>query len=413
MESVRKTRRYVYDLDPLRAVTALGVVAVHVVAFTSYLNQISAGTQLQNVILTSLHYTRSVFMFVTAFAMVYVYYGKPFSFKQFWKRRGIGVLVPYSIWTAIYVWTNSPSISPTHFVQTTALDLLNGNASYQLYYILLTIQFYIIFPLFLPFMKYAARHPWVVLAVSFVIQVGLYYVDYHTLQATSFAPSSIWNTINQYQNRFVFVYPFYFILGGVTALYFEQVSSFLLRHAQLITGVLIVAILVLWTHFYVQVNINHESIAYATSVLQPVMVIYCLAVIGFSLCLVCSWASRTDEQGHPKGYRFWHTLSDASFGVYLIHALILNALLKWLVPAMPVSWPVVVRVFLTWFLVAGSAMSISITLINIPLLSHLVGRSQPLPWKISRLKIFAPHHLFWEKSQGKKLETCSEVSGKE
>jgi probable poly-beta-1,6-N-acetyl-D-glucosamine export protein len=411
VESIQKTRRYVYDLDPLRAVTALGVVAVHVVSFTSYLNQINAGTQLQNVILTSLHYTRSVFMFVTAFAMVYVYYGKPFHLKQFWIRRAIGVLLPYSIWTAIYVWANSPSISPTHFVQTTLTDILNGNASYQLYYILLTIQFYIIFPLFLLFMKYAARHPWLVLTVSFVVQVVLYYVDYHTLQATPLAPSSIWNTINQYQNRFILTYPFYFILGGVTALYFEQVRSFLLRHAQLITGALIIAILMLWTHFYVQVNVYHESIGYATSVLQPIMVIYCLAVIGFSLCMACSWASHTDEQGHPRGYRFWHTLSDASFGVYLIHALILNNVMKWIVPTLPVIWPVAIRVFLTWFLVAGSAMSISIILINIPLLSRLVGRAYPLSWKGLPLESFS--HLFWKKSQGKKLATRVDASGNE
>jgi probable poly-beta-1,6-N-acetyl-D-glucosamine export protein len=405
VESVRKTRKYVYELDPLRAVTALGVVAVHVVSFTSYLNQINAGMQLQNVILTSLHYTRSVFMFVTAFAMVYVYYGKPFQIKHFWIRRGIGVIIPYSIWTAVYVWANSPSISPAHFVQTTVLDIFNGNASYQLYYILLTIQFYIIFPLFLIFMKYAVRHPWAVLIVSFVIQVVLYYVDYHTLQATSLAPSSAWNTFSQYQDRFVFMYPFYFTLGGVAALYFEQVRSFMLRYAQLITGVLLITLLMLWAHFYIQVNINHESIGYATSVLQPIMVIYCLGVIGFSFCMACNWASRTDEQGHPKGYRFWHTLSDASFSVYLIHALILNEVLKWIVPTMPTVWPVVLRVFLTWFLVAGSAMSISVILINIPLVSRLVGRSQPLPWKIPQLRISALSHLFWEKNQGKKLET--------
>jgi membrane-bound acyltransferase YfiQ involved in biofilm formation len=251
------------------------------------------------------------------------------------------------------------------------------------------------------------------LTVSFVIQAVLYYVDYHTLQATSFAPSSIWNTIGAYQNRFVFMYPFYFILGGMAALYFEQVRSFMLRHAQLITGVLIVAVLLLWAHFYMQVNVYHESIGYATSVLQPVMVIYCLAVIGFSFCLVCNWASRTDAQGHPRGYRFWHTLSDASFGVYLIHALILNEVLRWIVPMMPGAWPVAVRVFLTWFFVAGSAMSISVVLINIPLVSRLVGRSQPLPWKSSQLKTFMSRHLFWEKSQGKKLEAYSEVPGKE
>src|SRR5690348_16396269 len=40
-------------------------------------------------------------------------------------------------------------------------------------------------------------------------------------------------------------------------------------------------------------------------------------------------------EGHPRGYRFWHTLSDASFGIYLVHVFILTALLQWVVPFMP------------------------------------------------------------------------------
>ena len=80
-------------------------------------------------------------------------------------------------------------------------------------------------------------------------------------------------------------------------------------------------------------------------------------------------------EGHPKGYRFWRILSDASFGIYLVHVFILTALLQWGVPLMPEAWPVALRVFFTWFLTAGGAAVISILLMKTPVLSHLVGRS--------------------------------------
>jgi surface polysaccharide O-acyltransferase-like enzyme len=104
------------------------------------------------------------------------------------------------------------------------------------------------------------------------------------------------------------------------------------------------------------------------------MVFYSLVVIFFALWLACRWVARHGGSEHPRGWRFWRNLSDASFGVYLIHALILNALLRTLVPAMPVSWFEPLRVFLTWFLTAGGALVLSLVLVRIPVLSRLVGR---------------------------------------
>ena len=163
-------RSHVYELDPLRACTAFSVVAVHVLAFTVFLNHSEIGIQIQNAFIVAFHFTREVFLFVTAFALVYVYNGKAFPFRQFWKKRGIGTLLPYLIWSVIYVWVNAQAKSPAAFFQTALVDILTGNASYQLYYILLTLQFYLIFPLFLLFLLRCGRHPWIVLTSSFLLQ---------------------------------------------------------------------------------------------------------------------------------------------------------------------------------------------------------------------------------------------------
>jgi len=377
-----QTRPYIYELDLMRPVTAVTVVAVHVLAFTQSLNHTTTGLQVQNGIITSVHFTRDVFMFITALALTYVYFGRPFSGKRFWAKRSIGVLVPYCIWSIAYTWVNTSQHSPAAFAKLALLNILTGNASYQLYYILLTLQLYLVLPLFLLFLKHIKQHPWRALSISFALQVFLMYADYRYLQQGTLASSGVWQVVEAFQGSFLLTYQFYFILGGLAALFLQQERAFVLRYGKWIVGGFVLALVALWVHFLLQVDVYHESLAYATSVLQPMMTFYSPVVIILLGFLACRWASRTDRQGHPKGYRFWHTLSDASFGIYLVHVFILTALLQWVVPLMPEAWPVALRVFFTWFLTAGGAAAISILLMKTPVLSHLVGRSAH--WHLSK-----------------------------
>ena len=370
-----QTQPYIYELDLMRPVTAVTVVAVHVLAFTLYLNDTATGVQVQNGIITSVHFTREVFMFITALALTYVYFGRPFSAKRFWTKRSIGVLVPYCIWSIAYTWVNTSQHSPAAFARAALFDILTGNASYQLYYILLTLQLYLVLPLFLLLLKHIQKHPWMALLISFTLQVLVMYFDYRYIQQGSLASSGVWHIVAVSQDRFLLTYQFYFILGGLAALYLKQTRAFVLSHGTWILSGFVLALAALWVHFLLQVDVYHESQGYATSVLQPMMTFYSPVVIVLLCWLAYRWASRTNQQGHPKGYRFWHSLSDASFGIYLVHAFILTALLRWVVPFMPEAWPVALRVFLTWFLTAGGAAGLSILLMKTPVLSHLVGRS--------------------------------------
>lgn len=370
-----QTRPYIYELDLMRPVTAVTVVAVHVLSGTAMLNHTQAAMQVQSGIFISVHMTREVFMFITALALTYVYFGRPFSGKQFWAKRSIGVLLPYCIWSIAYTWVNTSQHSPGAFAKLTLFNILTGNASYQLYYILLTLQLYLVLPLFLLFLKHIKQHPWRALSISFALQVLLMYADYRYLQQGTLASSGVWQVVAAYQDRFLLTYQFYFILGGLAALSLQQERAFVLRYGKWIVSGFVLALAALWVHFLLQVDVYHESLYYATSVLQPMMTFYSPAIIMLLCWLACRWASRTDQQGHPKGYRFWRILSDASFGIYLVHVFILTALLQWGVPLMPEAWPVALRVFLTWFLTAGGAAAITILLMKTPVLSYLVGRS--------------------------------------
>jgi len=128
------------------------------------------------------------------------------------------------------------------------------------------------------------------------------------------------------------------------------------------------------------------------------MVVYSLGVIAFFFWLAYLWAHHTSPATNPRSYKLWGTLSDVSFGVYLIHGLFLDWFMRWLVPDMPQIWPVALRVLLTWFITAACAVLASIVLMNIPVASRLVGRSNP------------PSRGILQRGQIKKRQTDTEIT---
>src|SRR5256884_688111 len=232
----QQARPYIYELDLLRPVTAVTVVAVHVLSGTTMLNHTQAGLQVQNGIFISVSVTRDVFMFITALALTYVYFGRPFSGKRFWAKRSIGILVPYCIWSIAYTWVNTSQPSPAAFTKLALFNILTGNASYQLYYILLTLQLYLVLPLFLLFLKHIKHHPWRALSLSFALQVFLMYADYRYLHQATLPPSAVGQVGAACQDAFLRTYQFSLILGGLAALYLQQERAFVLRYGKWIVS---------------------------------------------------------------------------------------------------------------------------------------------------------------------------------
>ena len=376
----RSSRPYLYELDPLRGITALLVVLVHVLIFVDFHWRTERSLQLQDAGVVVTHVARNVFMFITAVTLTYVYAGKPFQVRRFWSRRSVGVFLPYALWTRHLRVAQYPSADGARFARVVARDLLTGQASYQLYYIGITLQFYLLLPLFLRFIVYAARWPWRTLAVSFCVQWLLMYGDYHYLLTGKVHPTGWLATLLIYRQNCVLLYPFYFIMGGLAAIHLPRVLPALLRHgAWTIAGFFGMMAVVL-------TRVQHRGLDQARAAplcdrtdptdgppLQrrgdPLHVLARGALGG---------AARPDGGAAP-GYRFFKELSDASFGVYLMHAMILSAVAARILPVLPAALPGLLRVLLVWVLAAGATAALSAALVHTPILSRLVGRSQPLP----------------------------------
>lgn len=374
-----KPRDHIYELDPIRGLTAVGVVGVHVTAFSIFLLHTPLGVELQYGVVSALHFTREIFISITAFLMVYVYGNRPFPIKKFWRKRGVGVFIPYAVWSLVYTWLNFPHASPLLWLGTLAFNILFGNASFQLYYILLTLELYLALPWILPWLARLGRHPWRLLLASGAVQVVLLALAYHFVEVTPFAQTPFGNFLVNLQDRFLPLYQFYIVVGGLGAMYRTQVQSWVLRHGKLVLAGFVGGLALLWGALVWQVNVQHQPAQYGADVFQPVMVFYAVGVAAFAYWRASVWARRRFP-AKPWGYGFWHLLSDASFGVYLMHPLLLNPALSWLAPNLPALWPEALCVFLVWMLVAGGTVALCSLMLATPGLSRLVGHPCVVDW---------------------------------
>jgi peptidoglycan/LPS O-acetylase OafA/YrhL len=379
---------YIYELDHMRVLTILCMVAVHVLVNTAFLVPDPLGTQVMNGIFNALSFSRMIFIFITSVALVATYYGKPFSLGGFWKKRGIGVLLPYIVWTLIYTAFHNAQRSLWVFLTTTLGNALSGNASLQLYYIVLILQFYLFFPAFLWLLRRMKQHPWTLLGVSFAVQLVLWAVDYYALEA-HIPSTGFWAFVAQYQERFVLTYQLYFVLGGVVALHLSEVRAWLLSHRTWVLAALGVTLAARTLVYVFQFDVVHMDLSYTVEVVQPIMVFYSVSVIAFLYWLTYRSVKRFDQQKQLKGQGFWHTLSDASFGIYLVHPIVMSLVLFLIISPLR-SWvPGLVCVALTWLLTVLGSAAWSILFIKLPILSRLVGRSRQMSGQmllVGRLK---------------------------
>jgi|GEM_PF-1018169 len=379
---ITQKKPHIFEIDLLRAITVFSVVAIHSLSYTNYLTTGLAATQLINLIGHALHFNREMFMFITGLVLTYVYYHRQFSTKAFWLKRVSLIFIPYVVWTIIYVFINVHSGSFLDYTKTILCDILTGDASFQLYYILLALQFYIIFPYFLFFLKKVAHHPWLTLGISFVIQLAWIYYDFTYLQS-NLSSRNIWlQHAVLFQDRVIVTYQFFFILGAFAAIYMNKAQAFLIKHRWFAPVLAILAIILYIIYYYLQLNIFGDSITYATSVLQPSVVMYSVVAIIFFCWLAMIWSKQ------QIGYKLVKVVSDTSFGIYFVHVIALTFIAAYLLPIVPKTVPVPITDISVLLLAFASSVLFCFILLKTPLLSWTIGRAQPVQFLHNHKKKF-------------------------
>jgi peptidoglycan/LPS O-acetylase OafA/YrhL len=314
-----KRRPHIVAFDMIRLIIMVFVVGVHTLAFGSGTLTVALGA-----ITTVFHTSRELFFLLTALVLVYNYgHRENVNWLKFWRRRYWLVLPAYVTWSAVFFcfdayWRGSVTSVLAHFGH----DLLDAGARYHLYFLLVTMQVYALFPVIRWVLKKTTGyHRWL-FAAACVYQLALSVAIQHHLWRDGAlggwlngAASGIWAES----------YVLYILGGAIAGWHFEHICEVTRRYANAMTVTLAACFGVAAGVgvYLIQVYAGGASPAAASVVFQPVVVVEALCFGWALLAGGLLWADR----GAPAK-KFFAAGSASSFGIYLGHPLVLQWVLS-------------------------------------------------------------------------------------
>ena len=322
-----------------------------------------------------LHYTREAFLFITGFVLFYTYGSGPIKLLPFWRRRFQLIGIPYVGWSMVYTYVHlHPGWSETGlFVHTLLLNLLLGRAWYHLYYLLITMQVYLLFPLFQRLMvNTRPYHRWL-FATSFGLEVVMMTVYQYHLPTSGF-----FGTLLGYRTIAFFTYQFYLLAGALAATHLSWLDTWIAhrhRQVEVAWGAALLAALAWYLTAHV---VYGQSVFTAEAVFQPIMVPYCLFTILGLYALGRHWAGSAHK---GLASRLISAVSRHSFGIYLVHPLMLYVILNRFGTEIMSWWPGV-RTLLVIAATLVVSYGVVWAIASTPVSLYLLGRPQDAkpPW---------------------------------
>lgn len=215
---------------------------------------------------------------------------------SFYKRRLLRVLIPYTLWSIIYVVFQGS-------YDTAIKDYLTGNCCSTFYYILVYMQLVIIAPLVGKLIR--SKLWWIGFIITPVAIFTEYILVYYGIDVTY--PYNI--------NNF-FVWYIFFYLGMLIRIRFENnkiVSSTRRNIICIILIPLCIALELLEGHFWLAMGRDDFA---NTQVKLSAM---CTGIV---VCVLIGSIILSNNKRKP--FKLFVLIGDASFGIYLIHQLIIG-----------------------------------------------------------------------------------------
>ena len=215
-DSSAAKKKYIYEIHFLRAFACLAVVGVHVSAtnygmneekwtwFTYFLNQYG-------------RFGTPIFAVISGFLLFHQVKRRGFRLRDFLKSRLSKIVGPLLIWSIAYRYLlYYYDYQALGDYQLEAAKILMGESFYHLYFMVIVIQFYFVFP----FLQKVFRTQTMMLAftfVSLVISYNLYgfHPDVQGAAGEFLAGKS-----------FMPIWLFYFAFGGFLAYFWDEIVSF-------------------------------------------------------------------------------------------------------------------------------------------------------------------------------------------
>ncbi len=297
------------EFDFIRAFAALSVIAIHVTA--GYL----AASDIAYAWNQAMRFAVPLFIILSGFLLFHADRGRPpLSYKAFLQKRLQKVLWPYLFWTILYVvfsershwreWVNGDILQPLVLA---GKHLLKGTGYVHLYFVLIVLQLYVLYP----FLKrWLERHASSLLLVSLML-TGFAQTMIYLHQIQVLVLPGLWIP---YVSLFP-IWLFYFVFG-MAAAHFKSVWEEKLNDRML-------GLAFAWLVSFVLLLLDSRYTQTHASSIKPSVMLYCLTSYFFFYMIALRL------QGTRLIIGQWlDWLSTHSFMIFLLHPLLLSLLTR-------------------------------------------------------------------------------------
>jgi peptidoglycan/LPS O-acetylase OafA/YrhL len=309
---VSGTRKRLDHVDAMRPVKQFGVVSTHTLLFFAPVGTgLSVGAALQ-----LLHVTREAFLFISACMIAYSFRDTlHFELRPYWRKRFISVGVPYLCWTLIYFLITLHGTTGSVASRLDHLAYLVGTGYYQLYFLVVLLEFYAVFPLLLILLRRTAGHHGQLLVVSAALQVLIVSLMH-------------WGVLPHWMRGFwatreVTSYQFYLIGGMVVAFHLDEVHRWLCAHVRLVLGLTLVSAGLAEGWYYFAVYHVVAWFGSSSDPFQPIVIPWNVGAIA-SIYLLGVWL--VGRRRSDRTRVLTKMGSDDSYGIYLSQLVFITAL---------------------------------------------------------------------------------------
>ena len=331
------------SIEYIRGLAMLGVVGIH--TGSELLSNPQANIHLFALLEIVSRFSVPIFFFVSAFSLFRQYpLDVPFDAGRFYKRRFVRVLFPYLIGSVLYMLhysylTGDWSIwYPILVYQFFGF----GMASYQLYFLVILLWFYLLMPLWRPLTRRILQRPVFWLGLLFLGQLAFNYYSSYKLRPNS--GLFYLDLLIQYRMSWWLAhYLFLFLFGAVFAVRYQQVMTWLHQRRRQVGLFFFLALAAMLAQYYYLLLLRHYSLEQAVNTvhqLSPCGMFYTLAA-----CLYLMLRFET-----PLPSWIHHTLQIAgrySYGIFWIHTLLIHYFYQGL---SALGWSMTVPVTIAFYL---------------------------------------------------------------
>ena len=314
-------------IEYIRGISMLGVIGIHTGAYS--LSNPKVNIHLFALLEILTRFSVPIFFFASAFGLFFTQnLTARFNYKDFLVRRLRTVLVPYLVWSIIYMihYTFVSGDSTIWHPPLLYEFAFFGLASYQLYFLIILLWFYALMPLWRILVSYIIQHPVRNLSIILLLQILFNYYSSYILHA-DFSNHYINKLIYHRLSYWIFHYLFIFLLGAVCAVKYEHFKELIKNHQTAIANFFYLTLAGILSYYYYllyRLHYTPEAAVNTAHQLSPVGVLYTLSTTLF-LFMIFS------KEKLPLGIKsILSRFGEHSYVVYLVHPLVMYYLINYI-----------------------------------------------------------------------------------